>query len=126
MQKNKRDVYEEVEKRFGIPLPLVQSVGDFVMKEWVAWQKYPDNLNLKVRNLGTQVLRSKRNLKEIERIKKQIALAEEGTRYVEQERALELKAFAENLEYLLGPVYDEYREARKKVRNQNVKEDNVE
>lgn len=53
-----KDIYKRVEE---FDFDLVKDIGDFLFLKWKKWHKYPDNLILRVRGLGDNYLRKKKN-----------------------------------------------------------------
>lgn len=65
-QCEKKSLYNKTAEKYKLDEELVTEIGDSVFEAWSQWQKHPDNLRLKIKNLGVQIVRKKKVNEEID------------------------------------------------------------
>ena len=119
MQATSNEIYSAVSLLTGVDQELVKAVGDTVFSSISSHMRQPTSLILKIKGLGSFILRKKKIVQEVERIDRKIAFPYR-VKFETDEEALERKRLLmERLE-----EYERYFEKRafiKKIRHANQK-----
>lgn len=121
MQADDKAIFKQVSEKYNLKEEIVSEIGDFVFKAWREWQNAPDNLRLRVRGLGTQVVRKKEGInREIEDVfnSKYDYIDETNNEFKSEDSYLKYKsnqAWYQNM-FVLRDLYKKYSLEKAEIR----------